>query len=69
LKISPVDGYLSRGHIEEFFDRDAAAEIQYKKAHEIGNSKGTFQSLYQLYLKKLNNPKKAQEVKLQFEKK
>ncbi len=43
-------------------------EIQYKKAHEIGNSKVTFQKLYQLYLKKLNNPKKAQELKGQFEK-
>lgn len=68
LKISPVDGYLSRGHIEEYFDRYSAAEIQYKKAHEIGNSKVTFQKLYQLYLKKLNNPKKAQELKGQFEK-
>ncbi|MGL5112522.1 MAG: tetratricopeptide repeat protein [Flavobacterium sp.] len=69
LKISPVDGYLSRGHIEEYFNRYAAAEIQYKKAYEIGNSKVTFQKLYQLYLKKINNPKKAQELKDQFEKK
>lgn len=68
LKISPVDGYLARGHIEAYFDRYSAAEIQYKKAHEIGNSKVTFQKLYQLYLKKLNNPKKAQELKGQFEK-
>lgn len=65
LKISPVDGYLSRGHIEEYFDHYKAAEIQYKKAHEIGNSKVTFQKLYQLYLKKLKDPKKAQELKVQ----
>lgn len=68
MKISPVDGHLSKGHIDEYFDRFSAAEQQYKKAHEIGNSKVTFQKLYQLYLKKLNNPKKAQDLKVQFEK-
>lgn len=68
LKISPVDGFLSRGHVEEHFKRYKEAEKYYVKAHEIGHSKVTFQKLYQLYLKKLNNPKKAQELKGQFEK-
>ena len=69
LAISPVDGYLSRGHIDEYFDRYTAAEKNYIKANEIGRSKATFQALYDLYLKKLNNPKKAAELKQQFDKK
>ena len=69
LKLSPVDGYLSRGQIEEYFGRYSAAELQYKKANEIGKSKATFQVLYNLYLKKLNDPKKALELKQQFDKK
>ena len=32
LQISAVDGYLSRGHIEEYFKRYQAAEKQYKRA-------------------------------------
>lgn len=66
LQLSPVDGYLSRGHIDEYFERYAAAEKNYIKANEIGKSKATFQALYDLYLKKLNNPKKAAELKQQF---
>jgi tetratricopeptide (TPR) repeat protein len=69
LAISPVDGFLSRGHIDEYFDRYTAAEKNYIKANEIGRSKATFQALYDLYLKKLNNPKKASELKQQFDKK
>lgn len=69
LKISPVDGYLSRGHIEEYFKRYTSAEKYYCKAHEIGKSKTTFQAVYNLYLKKLNDPKKAQELKELYDKK
>lgn len=65
LAISPVDGYLSRGHIDEYFERYAAAEKSYIKANEIGKSKATYQALYDLYLKKLNNPRKAAELKQQ----
>ena len=64
LKLSPVDGYLSRGQIEEYFKRYSSAEKQYIKAYEIGKSKVTFQALYNLYLKKLNQPKKAQELRV-----
>ena len=67
LKLSPVDGYLSRGQIEEYFKRYTAAEKNYIKANEIGKSKATFQVLYNLYLKKLNDPKKAQELKQHFD--
>ena len=68
LKLSPVDGYLSRGHIEEYFDKYANAEKQYLKAYEIGHSKMTFQKLYDLYLNKLKDSSKAKKLKEQFEK-
>ncbi|MEL1252562.1 hypothetical protein AAEO57_02140 [Flavobacterium sp. DGU38] len=68
-KISLVDGYLSKGRIEEYFKRYDSAEKNYKKAHEIGNSKITFQKLYNLYLNKLKEPKKAQELKRKFDSK
>jgi hypothetical protein len=62
-----VDGYLSRGKIEEYFKRYAAAEKYYIKANEIGKSKTTFQKLYNLYLNKLKDAKKAQELKRKFD--
>lgn len=68
LKLSPVDGYLSRGQIEEYFKRYSSAENYYKKAFQIGNSKTGFQFLYNLYLNKIKDPQKAQELKKQFEK-
>lgn len=67
LQLSLVDGYLSRGKIEEYFKRYAAAEKYYIKANEIGKSKTTFQKLYNLYLNKLKDTKKAQELKRKFD--
>lgn len=67
MQLSPVDGYLSRGQIEEYFDRYSSAEKYFIKANEIGKSKITFQALYNLYLNKLKEPKKAQELKVQFD--
>jgi len=67
LKLSLVDGYLSRGRIEEYFDRYTEAEKYYIKANEIGKSKTTFQKLYNLYLNKLKDAKKAHELKQKFE--
>ena len=52
-KLSPVDGYLSRGHIDEYFERYAAAENQYKKAIQAGSSKVGSQKLDNLYKRKL----------------
>ncbi|UTN04705.1 tetratricopeptide repeat protein [Flavobacterium bizetiae] len=66
-QFSPVDGYLSRGRIEEYFKRYTLAEKNYMKANEIGKSKVTFQKLYNLYLNKLKDPKKAQELKRKFD--
>ena len=68
MNLSKVDGYLAKGFIDEYFKRFSKAEIHYTKAHEIGNSKTTFQKLYDLYKKKLKNPQKAEELKKKFEK-
>ena len=68
MKLSKVDGFMAKGYIDEYFNRDAKAESNYKKAHEIGNSKTTFQKLYDLYQKKMKQTQKAAELKKQFEK-
>lgn len=62
LKISPVDGYLAKGHIEEYFNRYAKAEKFYKKAIEIGQSLTTYQKLANLYQYKMNQPEKARQI-------
>lgn len=67
-ELSHVDGYLAKGKIAEYFDRYKVAEKNYKQAHQMGNSKITFQKLYDLYLKKLKEPKKAEQLKKEFEK-
>lgn len=68
LVISPVDGYLAKGHIQEYFSRYLKAEVEYEKAFEIGQSKTTFQKLYNLYTQKLKQTKKAEALKLAFDK-
>ena len=52
LKLSPVDGYLSRGQIEEYFERFPSAETQYKKAIAAGSTKTGAQMLANLYKNK-----------------
>jgi tetratricopeptide (TPR) repeat protein len=61
-ELSPVDGYLSRGHIDEYFNRYTAAEQQYKRAILIGRSKVCYQKLADLYKNKMNQPDKANTV-------
>lgn len=68
MAISKVDGYLSKGYIDEYYERFSDAEKDYSKAHEIGNSKITFQKLYNLYLNKIKDSVKAKKLKEQFEK-
>ena len=68
-ELSKVDGYLAKGYIDEYFSRYTKAEANYMKAHEIGNSKTTFQKLYNLYLNKIKDKPKAKKLKEQFEKK
>ena len=68
LAISPVDGYLSKGRIEVYFENYDKAEVQLLKAYEIGNSKTTYLKLYDLYQNKLKDYKKALNLKKEFEK-
>jgi tetratricopeptide (TPR) repeat protein len=68
MTLSKVDGYLAKGYIDVYFKRYAKAENHYKKAHEIGNSKTTFEKLYDLYLNKLKDKAKASKLREQFEK-
>jgi tetratricopeptide (TPR) repeat protein len=67
LKISPVDGYLAKGHIDEYFNRFKEAEKNYSKAIAIGHSKNTFQKLYNLYCNKMKDFDKAKKLKKEFE--
>ncbi|UQD56049.1 lipopolysaccharide assembly protein LapB [Flavobacterium sp. K5-23] len=62
LKLSAIDGYLSRGHIEECFKRYSTAEIYYKKAIAIGDSKTAYIKLSDLYKNKMNEPGKARSI-------
>jgi tetratricopeptide (TPR) repeat protein len=61
-ELSPVDGYLSRGRIDEYFDRYSDAEEQYKRAILIGKSKICYQKLADLYKNKMKQPDKANKV-------
>jgi len=61
-KISPVDGYLSKGKIAEYFNRYTDAEIQYKKAIDTGSSKVGYQKLAALYKNKMKQPEKAKLI-------
>lgn len=62
LKISPVDGYLSKGYIFEYFEEYKEAEKQYIKAIAVGQSKTTYQKLADLYKNKMNSPEKAKQI-------
>jgi len=65
-KISAVDGYLSKGHIAEYFKRYPEAEKNYKKAVEVGGSKTTYQKLADLYKNKMKQPEKAKAILEEF---
>lgn len=62
MKISPVDGYLTRGYMSEYDKRYKDAEKHYLKAIEIGQSKVTYQRLADLYKNKMNSPEKAKQI-------
>lgn len=67
--ISAIDGCFSKGRIEEYFDNFAKAEIQYRKAFDIGKSKTAYVKLFDLYSKSLKNNQKAVALKKEFENK
>lgn len=60
-KISPVDGYLSKGYIAEYDDRPVDAERYYKNAIDVGGSPTTYEKLTEHY-KKNKRPKEAIET-------
>ena len=62
LKISPVDGYLSKGHIYEYYKKYTLAEQEYLKAIAVGNSKNCYQKLANLYKNKMNLPEKGKQT-------
>jgi tetratricopeptide (TPR) repeat protein len=62
MKFSPVDGYLARGKIDEYFERYKSAEINFLKAIQIGGPKTTFDRLTALYKVKLLQSEKAIKV-------
>ncbi|SDW65865.1 tetratricopeptide repeat protein [Flavobacterium degerlachei] len=62
LKLSEVDGYLSRGHIDEYFKRYTAAEQQYKKAIAVGSTIEGYKKLADLYKNKMKEPAKANAI-------
>jgi len=68
MNLSKVDGYLAKGYIDVYFERYASAETNYKKAHEIGHSKTTFDKLYDLYLNKIKDKEKADKLKREYQK-
>lgn len=68
LRLSPVDGYLAKGRISEYFEHFAKAENYYKKAIEIGSSKTTYQKLADLYKNKMNQPERAKLVMENYQK-
>lgn len=67
LVLSPVDGYLAQGKIDEYFKRYTAAEENYKKAIAVGGSKVTYQTLAELYSKKMKLPEKAKAVMARYQ--
>ncbi len=68
-EFSPVDGHLSKGHIDEYFKRYKEAELQYKRAIIVGGSKTCYQVLASLYKSKMNEPEKAKLVLEEYKKK
>ena len=59
-KLSLVDGYLALGYVAEYNDRPKDAEMNYRKAIEVGGSMHTFDKLSKLY-ESTNQPNKAIE--------
>ena len=66
LKLSPVDGYMSIGRIDEYYKRYKAAELQYKKAIAVGSSAASYQMLADLYKNKMGQTEKAKTVMEEF---
>jgi tetratricopeptide (TPR) repeat protein len=68
-QLSPVDGYLAKGRIAEYFERYPTAEKYYKLAVETSGSRISYQKLADLYKNKMNQPEKAKTTLAEFDKK
>ncbi|HLN96151.1 MAG TPA: hypothetical protein VK183_11005, partial [Flavobacterium sp.] len=66
-KLSPVDGFLAKGHIAEYFKRYTQAENYYRSAITVGKSRTTYERLANLYRNRLKRPDKAREVLLEYQ--
>ncbi len=66
-KLSPVDGFLAKGHIAEYFKRYSQAESYYRSAITVGKSRTTYERLANLYRNRLKRPDKAREVLLEYQ--
>jgi tetratricopeptide (TPR) repeat protein len=61
-KISPVDGYLATGFIEEYDKNFNEAETAYKNAIKVGGSPLTYLKLANLYSAKMDRKSDAKSV-------
>ena len=61
-KISPVDGYLAYGYVDEYDKEYADAEKAYKNAIEVGGSPLTYLKLAQLYSDKMDREEDAKAI-------
>ncbi|MDT0295541.1 tetratricopeptide repeat protein [Mesonia ostreae] len=68
LKISPVDGWLSKGYVASEDENYKAAENYYKKALEVGGSVTCYTKLIQLYEEKLSKREEAQQLRKEAQK-
>lgn len=62
LQISPVDGYLSKGHIAEYSKQYKEAEKNYLKAIDEGHSFTAYKKLAFLYKDKMKMPEKGKTI-------
>ncbi|MFT7119821.1 MAG: tetratricopeptide (TPR) repeat protein, partial [Flavobacteriales bacterium] len=62
LKLSPVDGHLAHGFIDEYEEDYGKAIASYSKAIETGGSLVTYRKLAAVYEDKLKNYEKAIKV-------
>ena len=61
-RISPVDGYLATGYIEEYDKEYEDAESAYKKAIKVGGSTTTYIKLANLYATKMDREADAVRI-------
>ena len=61
-KISPVDGYLALGYVDEYDKEYSDAEVAYKNAIKVGGSPLTYLKLASLYADKMDRKADAKAL-------